>query len=164
MNDVSQLLSNLQASHFGVWVATSVWAYEIILALHAVGLAFLVGIMMVVDLRILGLAKAVPLTALRPAMRVVWGGFALQAASGISLFVADAPRFASNYMFRGKLASVFIGMSLAVFIDRSVLRTRSSLGSTATKSPALLAKALAALSLAAWLSAIVCGRLIAYHG
>lgn len=161
MNDVLQALHSLQTTHFAVWVNTSVYGYEIILSLHAVGLAFLVGIMMIIDLRILGLAKAVPLPALRPAMRIIWGALALQVVTGISLFSADAQRFFLNHMFRYKMSSIFVGVLLAVLINRSVLGARGEGGEA--KPPATRAKVFAALSLAMWASAIIFGRLIAYY-
>ena len=160
-----ELLQNLQSSEFAEWVRISVWGYQIILTLHSVGLAFLVGFMVVIDMRILGLASGVPLPAVRPAMIVIWLAFVLNAVTGAMLFTADAERFYSNTMFRFKIASIFIGMTLAVITSTVVLRApppmapQSRIASNPTGG-----KILAACSLAVWAAAIIFGRLIAYHG
>jgi len=61
-----EFLLRLQESSFGLWVAESIWAYPIILTLHTVGLALLVGPSAFLDLRVLGAGSRVPLVPLQP--------------------------------------------------------------------------------------------------
>jgi hypothetical protein len=58
-----QFLASIEHSGFGTWVreAPTIWAYPTVLFLHTVGLAFLVGINVAIDLRILGVARSMPL-------------------------------------------------------------------------------------------------------
>ena len=88
---MTELLSSLEASAFSTWVreSPSVWAYPTILTLHTLGLGVLVGTNWMVDLRVLGFARAVPLPVLSRAFPIMWAGFWLNliAIVLISFFV-----------------------------------------------------------------------------
>ena len=143
-------LQTLQDSGFAHWTQTS--AYPVVITLHAIGLAILVGSLSVIDLRVLGFAKQIPLPALRPLMKVVWIGFWINAASGAMLFCVDARKDFHSDLFRGKLTLIGVGLILAALIESSALR----------REPAGRPKLLAVASLLCWLLAIVSGRLLAY--
>ena len=75
-----------------IWVAQAptLLAYPGIITLHTIGMAMTVGPNAVVDLRILGVGSRVPLSALRGMFRVMVYGFALNAITGVLLFMAAA--------------------------------------------------------------------------
>ena len=148
------VLAALEHSAFSTWIreSPSVWAYGFVLFLHTVGLAMLVGPSLVVDLRVLGVAAELPLPDFAPFFRLAWWGFALNAASGVVLFAADATMKAVNPVFYAKLALIAAGMWL-------LTRIRLALGRDAGPP-----RWLAAASLVVWSSAIVAGRLLAYFG
>ena len=125
------------------------------LTFHSLGLGLLVGLLMVIDLRVLGVARPLPLTELRRLMPWVWFGFTLNAVSGVVLFMADATKDFYSNSFRWKIFSIVVGLVIAVVLNRGVL-------SEDTEDTPAMAKVLATLSLASWLGAIVAGRLIAY--
>ena len=105
-------LTRLQESDFAAWVASSpsLLAYPSILTLHTVGMAIVVGTCVVMDLRILGVAADVPLSALRRAPRLVWSGFLINAATGIALFTTDAEHKAMQTVFYVKLALILLAL------------------------------------------------------
>ena len=149
-------LESLQALPLSAWVAESDWGYPLLLSLHALGMATVVGLLLVLGCRVLGLAPAIPVTALRRFMPYAWAGFALNLASGVLLFASNAVRLATNWPFLVKLLAIVCGAIASWRLWRE-------LGSTAaepTITPA--ARGVAALSLLVWLVAITCGRLIAY--
>jgi uncharacterized protein DUF6644 len=151
---VDQLLRALQHSAFADWVQAT--AYPVVITAHSIGLAILVGLLVVIDLRVLGFARGLPLAALRKLMTVVWLGFWANAISGVMLFSIDAKKDFYSPLFRIKLSAIALGLILGTIISSSVLQGNSG---AATSSRA---KVLAICSLTCWASAIVTGRLLAY--
>jgi hypothetical protein len=153
------LLKALQESAFANWVQQS--AYPIVITFHSIGLATLVGLLVVIDLRVLGFAKALPLPALRRLMTVVWIGFWVNAVSGVMLFTIDAKKDFYSGLFRTKLSAIAVGLILGSIIKSKVLSAPSAFES-ATADTTSGAKVLASVSLLCWIGAIISGRLLAY--
>lgn len=130
----------------------SLLAYPTILTLHSFGLAVVVGGSLAVDFRILGMARAIPVTALLPVFRVIWWAFAVNAASGFLLFMADATTKATQPVFLVKLVLIVLALLVTIAIARRIRLAPE------TSSGALLPVASALL----WLGAITAGRLMAY--
>jgi len=152
MDNFLMMLENLALSQ---WVLGSIWGYPVFLTFHSLGLGLLVGLLVVIDLRILGLARPLPLVEMRRLMPWVWVGFVANAVSGVVLFMADATKDYYSNSFRWKMLSIAVGIGIAVYLDRKVLK--AEVGETSG-----LAKGLATVSLVSWTGAIVAGRLIAY--
>lgn len=148
---MNELLERTQTTPLAIWVLESTWGYPILLVFHAMGLALLVGILTVIDLRILGVGRPLPLPALRRFMPAVWLGFGANALSGALMFIADAVKYYYSTTFRVKLLSIVLGVALTYVV-----------GATRETDELRSARALAACSLLCWLSAIVAGRLAAY--
>lgn len=156
------LLESIQNTNFADWMRVSEWGYPIILTLHSVGLAMVVGVLLVIDLRVLGIPRSLPILPLRKLMSVVWLGFALNLCTGIALFTADAVKFYNSPSFRYKLLSVFIGVGLAVFLSSSVLGAGDQFDRRGAAVPGR-AKFVAVVSLLVWGAAISLGRYVAYE-
>ncbi len=156
------MLEAIQNTAFADWVRVSEWGYPIILTLHSIGLAMVVGVLVVMDLRILGVPKSLPLLPLKQLMRLVWIGFTLNLLTGLALFSADAVKFFNSPTFRFKIASVVVGVGLAVFLRVSVLGGGDAFDRGEVSVP-VRAKAVAVLSIAVWLAAIGLGRYVAYE-
>lgn len=156
----SVFLIQLSGSGFARWINESetVFGYPGMLFLHTLGLAMLVGISVAVDLRLLGIAPRVPVASLRALFPWMWVGFWVNAASGLILFAADAPRKAAHPLFGTKLALVAIGVLVMTVIYRHLVQ----LGRDPAGRPAVASRVLAIASLAIWMAAIAAGRLIAY--
>lgn len=142
----------LEASALGVWARESDWGNPILLSLHAVGMATVVGSASVIDFRILGFASRIPVSSIDRLFTVVWLGFAVNFLSGLGLFAGDAHELFFLYVFQIKIGLIVLGV-ISMWLLRDSVR-----GGEATPR----AKAIAALSLLAWFSAIVAGRLIGY--
>jgi hypothetical protein len=155
-------LETLQNSEFSQWVLVSVWGYPIFLTLHSLGLALLVGLLIVIDLRVLGVPRMLPFMPFNRLMALIWGAFAVNLGSGLALFVADGVKFFSSTAFRFKFASIVIGIVLAVVIKNTVLNQGARLDAERGSAP-VTAKALAAISILMWISAIGFGRYMAYE-
>jgi hypothetical protein len=156
---IDTLLRSIQESAFANWVQES--AYPYVITLHSVGLALLVGLLVVIDLRVLGFGRGLPLPALRKLMTVIWIGFWTNFASGIMLFSIDAKKDYYSPLFRIKLSSIAIGLILGTLIKRRVLDQDIEYAAVEASAPSF-AKVLALVSLLCWMTAIVSGRLLAY--
>jgi hypothetical protein len=156
---LDNLLTALQQSAFANWVQQG--AYPVVITFHSIGLATLVGLLVVIDLRVLGFARALPLPALRKLMTIVWIGFWVNAASGIMLFSIDAKKDYYSALFRTKLSAIAIGLILGTIIKNKVLAAPSAFQSP-TAGTSGGAKLMASASLLCWIGAIISGRLLAY--
>ena len=154
---MTEMLSSLEASAFSTWVreSPSVWAYPTILTLHTLGLGVLVGTNWMVDLRVLGFARAVPLALLSQAFPIMWAGFWVNAISGLLLFVADPTKATTLFMW--KLGIIFVGVVLIITLKRRLYGRGLEMDAAG-----LGVKAMAFVSLALWIAAIATGRWMAY--
>ncbi|MDA1372759.1 MAG: hypothetical protein O2971_18660 [Proteobacteria bacterium] len=154
------MLAWLETSPVGDWVALSLYAYPLLLSLHIVGLAVVVGIFSMRDLRLLGIVSGLQPSAFLSLSRLAWIGFTLNAISGLLLFTSQATVFASSVPFLTKISCVTAGMVLAGIIQS---RLRAESEDTRNKDAITgSTRALALASLLLWVSAIIAGRLIAY--
>ena len=117
----------------------------------------LTGASAALDLRLLGMASRIPLTALRPLFPLMWVGFWLNLVTGSMLFASEATSKGSTPMFFFKLGFVAIGAVSITWIRREVYGNRPEPAAVSST-----ARRLAVLSLAAWIAAITAGRLLAY--
>src|ERR1700722_20809831 len=87
-----ELLAWLEQTNFSTWLRESDWGYPNVLCVHAVGMGMGVGISFMYSARILGFAKAFPLPAFDRLFGLAWFGFAMNAVSGVLLFVGEPRR------------------------------------------------------------------------
>jgi hypothetical protein len=155
-------LSSLENSAFAAWVreSSSLWAYPTILFLHTVGLGFLVGLNAAIDLRILGVARRIPLAPMEAFYKIMWAAFWVNALSGTALLVADATTKLMNPVFYIKIGFVALAVINMVALRRRVFRRLS----TEVVAVGGFGRVLAITSLIFWAGAITAGRLMAYFG
>jgi hypothetical protein len=158
---MNSYLEMLQNADFAAWVRVA-WGYPFLLILHSLGFGLLVGILIVIDLRIIGFMPTIPLLPLKRLMTLVWGGFILNLITGAILFSADAVKFYHSPAFRIKISSILIGVALAAVMTSSVLKVGDKYDQQGAQMP-LLPKLLAGLSILVWLNGISFGRYMAYE-
>lgn len=151
------MFEQLEMTEIALWVGESVWGYPIMLSLHVVGLAILVGLFTMFYLRILGAFSGINLSAFLPLVKFAWVGFVINAVSGAALFSSQAMTFVESLPFLIKIGLIALGVVFAAFIQSEVRRY----GDT-SESVSVRVKVLAVLSMAVWVGAIISGRLIAY--
>ena len=135
------------------WIATHPWAYPALESLHIGGVALLVGSLVVLEMRVWGLGRALPLG---PLARLTLGaglcGFGLLALTGSAMFAASPGELLANRVFALKIGLVALaGLNAAWF------HARDGLGRLDR-----LAQAQTVVSLGLWAAVVVCGRWIAY--
>ena len=156
---MTEVLASLQESGFATWLreSESIWALPTVLTVHTIGLGVLVGSAFAFDLRVLGMARSIPLAPLVTLFRVMWIGFWVNAATGVALFVADASRKGTSPTFLTKMTFVATGVVTLVLIRRHVYgKDADPIRVSST------ARLIALVSIVAWSAAISAGRLLAY--
>ena len=140
------MLESLENSAFSIWLreSPSIWAYPTVLTLHTFGMGLLAGANMALDLRLLGIARRIPLGVLRLLFPLMWSGFWVNAVTGSMLFAANATTRGTSVLFLMKMSFVALGVVTIVLLKRNPT------------------KLLAVASLVLWLAAITAGRLLAY--
>lgn len=150
----------LEASWIGVFMRQSVYAYPLANLLHLLGLTLLVGPILLLDLRALGVGAR--LVAADAASRLVTPfagiGLALSLVTGPLLFVADAKSLATSTMLIAKLTLLAFALANALLF-RALWNRRLP---DWDRAPPLVGRAQAGASIALWLMIGGLGRMIAY--
>jgi hypothetical protein len=151
----------IEGSALGQAMRQWLWLYPSVEVVHIAGIAMLFGSILVLDLRLLGFSRSLPVRKLA-AHVLPWsaGSFLLIIPSGLMMFVAHASDLIANSAFALKMCLIMAaGVNAAVF-HAAVFR--GAAGWDVDAMPPLAARACAALSLLLWVSVIACGRLLAY--
>ena len=82
---------------------------------------FVVGVNVAIDLRILGVARQIPLAPMRRLFPWMWAGFVVNALSGIALLIADATTKLANPVFLVKMAFITLGVVNMAWSKRRLL-------------------------------------------
>jgi hypothetical protein len=153
-------LQTIEDTGFSTWLreSESPFAFYFILLFHTFGLALLVGANVVVDLRLLGIARGIPLAPLKRLFRIMWIGFAINAVTGVFLVIAYPTKSLTNWDFYLKLAVI----GLAVWVMQRLKAVVFEDTSLSEADMMARGAALAKWSLILWFGAITAGRLLAY--
>ena len=159
------VLSWLESTSLAVWLgeSPSVWLYPTVLTLHTAGLAVLVGACWVLDLRLLGINRHVPLTAFRWVFPVIAVGLTVNIVTGVLLFVKNATTWGTAVPFLVKMCLVAASVATLVPIRAYVLG--GDVGGGPPDSLSAKARSIrlwAVASILFWSAAVSAGRLLAY--
>jgi hypothetical protein len=142
---MDNLFVAVEQSGLSVWAREDAWAYFIALIGHAWGTALLAGGGSLLALRVLVAPGAAALAGFRGFQPVFGVAAVLVVSSGLTLLVAYPAKALTNPVF---------GLKAACLVA-ALLLTRRLLRGTGPGS-----RALAACSLAAWLSTVVAGKFL----
>src|SRR5687768_9367863 len=95
----------IENSALSLWVreSPSMWAFPFILILHTIGMAFLVGPNLALNLRVLGVGSGIPLSLMQRVFPIMRLGFVVNAVSGLLLLIAYPTKALTNPVFYLKL-------------------------------------------------------------
>lgn len=152
------MLEWLDATPLSIWLkeSPSVWSNPMVLTLHTMGLAVLVGACGVLDLRLLGVSRGIPLAAFRWVFRAVAIGLSVNLVTGVLLFIKNPITWAASVPFLIKMLLVAASVATVVPIRRFVLSDAAN-GEVTGRT-----RGLAVVSIVAWSAAVTAGRLLAY--
>ena len=148
----------------GTWIANAIrtipWLYPTFETGHYIGLSLLVGGIMLIDLRVLGFARSLPLKSMIGLLPFVWVGFLINVFTGSMLFIYGATNFGPNKAFQLKMAFLVVAGLNALAFDLAVRRSSGSW--VVADHPPTLVKGFATLSLIFWVCVVTTGRWMAY--
>ena len=137
------------------------WEWPVAESLHFIGLSMLIGTVGLFDLRLMGIGKKIPFSALH--RLIPWGisGYALNFLTGICFLTAAANQYMYNPSFQLKILSMAVaGVNVAMFYLTMYSKVRFLGPGEQAPMPARI---MGGVSLAAWLSVIACGRLLTFY-
>lgn len=129
------------------------WAYPMLEVVHILGLALLVGNLVLLELRVFGFARELELESLaRLSLLVAVAGFSLAAVSGLLMFATQPMELLANRVFTAKMLLLMLaGCNAAWFHGRQSLQRLD-----------VWAKVQMLVSTLIWLMVLACGRWIGY--
>ncbi len=146
------LLLAIENSALGVYIRESNWGFAIALSVHAVGMALSVGVMMIINFRILGALKQVPVLPQTDLFGTAWFGFIINLLSGLALYTSHATQYTYEWVFMLKLSLILVGGLLMKYTIDAIRANK----------PESTVKLLSFFSVTCWIGAVVTGRLMAY--
>ena len=147
----------LSGTRLSIALTDSSWAFPAIESLHVIAITLVVGSIMIVDLRLLGLASRDrdPRELIGAILPITWIAFATALVTGSLLFAANPISYAANFYFLGKaalLAAAGFNMLLFhLFAHRHLDRER-----------AVLPKLSGGASLLLWVTIVAFGRWVGF--
>lgn len=154
--------STIADSSLNQWISDTYWLWPVLEIAHFMGLSMLLGALLIIDVRLLGMLRnfdAEPVKQLAP---LAWVGFLINFSTGTLFFVGDPMRYSVNIGFQLKMLLILIaGLNLVVY--QIQVRPHRS-GWNAASSTTTVARVVAVTSLMTWAGVLLLGRLIPYVG
>lgn len=138
------------------------WLFPACETLHFIGLCLLFGSLLLIDLRLLGVTRRIPIRHATSYIVIAIAGFSVCAISGLVFVCTDPFNYASNWAFRLKMLLIVIaGLNALAF---ELLERRKVIALAPGGDTDALTKGIAGLSLGLWLAVLCLGRLLPYLG
>ena len=141
-----------EESGIGTMIRESLWGFPIALSMHAVGMATVMGVVIALNMRVLGFARGLAIPAFNKLFVIGWFGFLINLVSGLGLFAGSATTYFFQGTFQLKIGAILLGGILMKLVMNSVRDNK----------PAIVQKTLAIVCICSWLTGLVTGRLMAY--
>ena len=143
----------------------STWVWPAAETVHFLGLSLSLGVLLAINLRLLGFLSQVPFADVHRLLP--WGmlGFGANLITGMFFFVGQPAQYTSSNPFYWKI--VFLVTAGANFLYLTVFGkawNREGAGAAARFEPNVADKAMAIVSLAAWLGVLYAGRMLPFLG
>lgn len=142
----------IEESGVGIFIRESLWGYPIILASHGVGMAIVMGVVIALNMRVLGFAKELSVYAYDRIFWIGWLGFLINLVSGLILFAGSASVYFFQGSFQLKIGFIVVGGILMKLLMNGIRNHRNE----------GLTKVISGVCLLCWFGALITGRLMAY--
>ena len=153
----------LKATELSWAVLHYTWVWPTCEILHFVGMAFLIGIVGLLDMRILGVGKGLPIGMVHHLLPWGIGGFVLNLITGALFFAGDPFQYVHNPAFQFKMLFIIVaGLNVLSFYATGALAKVEALGPS--DDAPLPAKIIAGVSLGVWVMVMYLGRMLPYLG
>jgi hypothetical protein len=153
----AKLFAWISNSPLADWVVASPYTWPTLESIHFVSLCVLMGGLLVIDLRLIGLFRHPCAATVRFLVRMSLFAFAVNLATGVLFFFGYTAKYVNNPAFEIKLTLIAIAGLNALFYH---WRLRDLVSTTEVTRTSM---AVGWLSLALWSGVIVCGRMITFY-
>jgi hypothetical protein len=159
---MTDILAWIEDCWFARLVQEVAWLFPAFETLHFMGLSLMLGALLMVDLRLVGYARFIPIKSALAFVPIIFIGFVINVITGLGFFCAAPFTYYPNVAFRWKMLLVLLaGLNAAWFWLKQQSRVLA-LAEGAEMVPDV--KITAWLSLIFWTGVIVMGRMIAFYG
>ena len=166
MSQLSDLVGVFEDSGIATAIRESDTLFPFIESVHVVAICLVVGTILALDMRLLGLASVErPVSRLaRAILPVTWGAFAIAATSGFLLFISNAGKYLANGYFDAKIILIgAAGLNMIVFHAISAKHMARDMPQWESEArPPLPARIAGGLSILLWIAVVACGRWIGF--
>lgn len=162
MSQLSDLVGLFEDSGIATAIRENDTLFPFIESVHVVAICLVVGTILALDLRLLGLASVErPVGRLATAiLPVTWGAFAIAATSGFLLFISNATKYLANGYFDAKIILICAaGLNMIVF---HAISAKDMPKWESAVRPPLPARLAGGLSILLWIAVVACGRWIGF--
>jgi hypothetical protein len=160
--DKAHLIEWLTATALSQSVRSSTWAWPVCEMLHFAGLSLLLGTVGLLDLRLLGFMRRIPITALRGLLPYGLAGFAVNLVTGVIFFIVQPEQYVSNLAFYFKLAFLAIAGANALFFETTQGHRLLAIDASGRTPTAF--RVAGAVSILSWMMVLYWGRMLAFIG
>lgn len=150
-----------RGTEWGAFARSSQWVWASIESTHFIGLSLLIGMVGLFDLRLLGVAKAIPVAALHRLIPVGIAGYVINVISGSLFLFAYPDQYLYNRAFQFKMAFMALAGMNIIFFYSSAFREARTIG-PGMDAPTRL-KLIGGASFALWIAVLTCGRLLTFY-
>ena len=141
-------------------IQSIIWAWPSMEAAHFVGMAVLFGVVLLVGLRVLGVARNVPYSAVHRLLPLGALALLVNIVTGMFFFIADSGRYVAMDGFPPKILWLMVGGLAIIYF--TIFDDIWDVKSDQDAPPR--AKVMAALTMVSWAAVLVFGRLLPYYG
>ena len=141
-------------------IQSIIWAWPSMEAAHFVGMAVLFGVVLLVGLRVLGVARNVPYSAVHRLLPLGALALLVNIVTGMFFFIADSGRYVAMDGFPPKIIWLMVGGLAIIYF--TIFDDIWDVKSDQDAPPR--AKVMAALTMVSWAAVLVFGRLLPYYG
>lgn len=152
----------LQSTALSQAIVFQTWIWPLAEIIHFVGLALVIGIIGLLDLRLIGFFPGVPIPALRELVPYAILGFVLNAVSGLTFLIGHPEQYVDNLAWWLKVTALVIAGANAGVFELTLAKRVNALGPD-DPTP-LAAKGIGIVSIVAWLAVLYWGRMLPFAG
>lgn len=156
------MLEWLEGTQFSALIRSELWGWPVALTIHALGTALVIGLILIIGLRLLGLFSLIPVRSLHHLFPVIWAAVAVQLLSGFTLWITKPTQYVADIAFLLKSLLFIAGVTLTYSFYGTLTREAGAWEDKGAVSPQAIR--FVAATMLVWCGVLVTGRLTAYLG
>jgi uncharacterized membrane protein len=148
------------ASGLSTFVTSTKWMWPVCETLHFIGLSLLMGVVLLVDLRMMGWMKRIPFSVLHRLMPWAILGFAMNVLTGMLFFIGSPGQYFASTVFQWKMIFVLVAGANAIYFTMF-----DEVWDLAPEADApMMAKVAAGGAVVLWIAIMWCGNMLPFIG